>query len=1211
MRENNTYRSVLSRHKRRLSSLVDGLRARNIRQQTRGPSDDYLTLASSSLFSPAWYLLTYSDVAAAKLDPIQHYLDHGAREGRQPGPDFNSGGYLEANPDVAASGLNPLVHFIKYGRAEGRKFSVSVILPATNPTYWYFIGDSVDWLKAKPSLTGVGRVSTELFFAAIENSSNIEIKPCVFGDLPSGIVTASATDHVQYLSDELKRPLAGRPTAALAVEPRHSPLPGDHVFFTGLVWGPAFAERFKHLKSLGIRFSVLVHDIIPIENPDLVGPDYFKMFTEWMVTVLQTATVIYVSNDHVKQKIARFALLQKIQTVPTIVTITFGLRRAIGQQDSTRGAETAVIPEGQEFVLCVGTIDKRKNQLFLCRLWAQLAERLDDQALPLLVLAGRDDLKIAEADGAMAPLFARGKIRVLENLTDAEIADLYRRCLFTAFPSLSEGYGLPVVESLSYGKLCLTSDLPEIQANGGDFAWYFSTDDTDGAIDLFTRALGDQAARREAEDHILRDFVPAEWRDTFLDMLDTVPPVGFVPPPAGTTETGADVTFPGAQAYDTAAAFTKAARYCTDRNPDVSILIINWNAASLTLECIRQISSQTDSHTYEIIIADNGSAPDDVAKLRNLGPGIRLLELGRNRYFGEANNIAAEAAQGRYLCLLNNDAFVRGDWLTALITPLQTDPRVGATGPLFLYPDETIQEAGGIVDPGGYPIRFGRGEQEASAEILRPKFVDYISAAALLVPRDIFMAVGGFDLAYEPAYYEDTDLCLKIQALGHKVLYCPDARVVHIEGSSANGDAAATARRTALGDLNRDKFTARWGDYLKTRRQAHLRAVRQQFLPSAPLLPPMATLAPGVERPRAVVYTPYELTPGGGERFLLTLAMTLSELYDVTVVTPWRYSRLRLRNLGCEFNLDLSRLDVMIETEFAKADAPDLMVTLGNHIIPTAPARGKTNVYICQFPYPLGRPVAPADRETYAGYQKIIVYSHYTRAHIFANLSAYQLPDRPVEVLYPPVPLIQGEVPAKKRMILTVGRFFVGGHSKRHDVLIDVFKKIAPQFSEPVELHVAGSSMPGPEHMDYLAKIRAAAEGHPIHLHVNVSADALQALYRDTAIYWHGTGIGADLNGEPGKAEHFGITVLEAMSAQAVPFALNSGGPREIIADGQTGFLYDSPDTLAEKTLALLSKPNADQLKRMGTAARARAQMFSQDAFAEGVRALVDSLKPI
>ena len=102
----------------------------------------------------------------------------------------------------------------------------------------------------------------------------------------------------------------------------------------------------------------------------------------------------------------------------------------------------------------------------------------------------------------------------------------------------------------------------------------------------------------------------------------------------------------------------------------------------------------TDEAKYEIVVVDNGSSQHDLDGLRHLGDGVRLITLGCNRFFGEANNIAAEAARGRYLCFLNNDAFVQPGWMRPLIDPLAADPAIGATGPLS-FPRRKGSRGGG------------------------------------------------------------------------------------------------------------------------------------------------------------------------------------------------------------------------------------------------------------------------------------------------------------------------------------------------------------------------------------------------------------------------------------------------------------------------------------------------------------------------------------
>jgi GT2 family glycosyltransferase/glycosyltransferase involved in cell wall biosynthesis len=1215
-------------------------------------------LQACDFFQADWYLQNYPDVEAAGVNPALHYLKDGWREGRDPSPLFRTNWYLDQHADVRQAGINPLLHYIQHGLEEGRMPSPAAATaprPVTasdvdqqsqvedmvgidlakvperagsyppneaprrerprpvksQPRLWHFIGDSIDWLNAHQQLTGVGKVSSELFLASLECAASQRPTPCIFGKNTSELIAAPGSQEYEGFLRKigaLSQNGSLNPAPWSLTTGRDSPEPGDHVFFTGLVWTPTFTNLFKHLAQANIEFSVLVFDIIPIESPELVGRAAHKSFSEWLATTVNTASAIFVSSHLVKDQVLRWALLSGLEVKAEVIVVSFGLRNiddALSRGDLARDPLTAKV-DLEGFVLSVGTIDQRKNQILLCNIWNKLAQTIDLGKLPQLVLAGRDDLKVAQGAEEFFELVAAGKILILEGLSDRHLAGLYKACLFTAFPSLSEGYGLPVAESLQYGKLCLSSRLPVVQEHARDLVWYFSPDNLEDAVDLFSRAIQGPEMRIAAEMRISQEFCPPRWTETYETMAAAAERT-LRSPIVDTAAGHHRPRYAGAKEVDTIGALSKAARWCRAEDPDVSILIINWNAALLTLECIRQIFAQTDGYTYEIVLADNGSAPADVRKLRSLGGGIRLLELGCNRFFGEANNIAAEEARGRYVCLLNNDVFVQPGWLKALVQAMEENPDVGATGPMFLFPDGVVQEAGASVDAGGYPVRFGRGEKQASSNLSTPRFVDYISAATLLLGRDLFLEAGGFDLAYEPAYYEDADLCLKIQALGRKVLYCPDAMVIHIEGHSANDNAVAEARRKALGDLNRDKFVSRWGEYLRSRDEGALTSLRPHILPPErrPAELPSSKVQP---TQTAVVYTPFRLTPGGGESYLLTAAAILATRYSVWIVTPHRYSSLRLRNLGRELKIDLSALHLITEEEFLKTDCPDLMVTIGNHILPSTEGRGKVNIYLCQFPFPMDIACIDAQRSLLNNYGTILVYSDYARAHVYTGFSAHHLPPKPIAVVHPPVQQIAGDATSKKDMILSVGRFFVGGHSKRHDVLIETFKSIAFRFDRPVEFHLAGSSTPEPQHMDYLAQLMASARDFPIQFHVNPSAEQLHQLYRDAATYWHGTGIGADLVASPEKAEHFGISLVEAMSAQAVPFSLNSGGPREIIAHGETGYLYDTPDELAKLTLDLFDTASSERRVILGRAAARRAAEFSRENFSRRINDLVDDV---
>ena len=683
------------------------------------------------------------------------------------------------------------------------------------PRLWYYMGDTIDWLRAHPQLTGVGRVSTELFFAS-EATSDSPVWPCVLGKGASPVLKLASKEELEIVGHHTWRAanITSFDFGSDSSQDASSPGPGDHVFFTGFVWTQTFVELFARLTEQEIDFSVLVHDIIPIEYPELVGDEYSRSFLVWLTTTIKTANVIYVSTTRVGDQIARWALLSALAIKARIVPIAFGnngMESALSAAQIAADEQTAKV-DLDNFVLSVGTIDVRKNQTLLCRIWKELADRPGVENMPQLVLVGRDHINIAAAVPAVSSLFAANRIVVLSGLSDAQVAGLYKACLFTAFPSLEEGYGLPVAESLQFGKLCLSSSLPAIREHAGDLIWYFRPDDFNSALRLFVRAIEWPEEREKAEARIAREFRPRKWIGAYQTMVAAAQQAMQEPAQAFEPSNRREHVA-WAAPIDANLALRHANRWCSANEPEVSILIVNRNAASLTLECIRQIWMHTEGHLYEVIIADNGSSEEDLRRLQNLGVEVRLLELGCDRHSCEANNIAAEAAFGRYLCLLNNDAFVQPGWLGALVEPLAADPTIGVTGPLFLFPDGTVQEAGATIGERGYPIRFGRGNALETAGILQSKIVDYISAAAFLIPRDLFLQARGFDLAYEPSWSEDTDLCLKAQALGRKILFCPQSKVIRVEGSAANDNPAAEAGHKALGDPNRSKFASD-GEYI-------------------------------------------------------------------------------------------------------------------------------------------------------------------------------------------------------------------------------------------------------------------------------------------------------------------------------------------------------------------------------------------------------------
>ncbi len=263
-----------------------------------------------------------------------------------------------------------------------------------------------------------------------------------------------------------------------------------------------------------------------------------------------------------------------------------------------------------------------------------------------------------------------------------------------------------------------------------------------------------------------------------------------------------------------APAVSPRSRAAREAAPRVSIVVPVFNKVELTRQCFAALAGTTPRDLYEVLVVDNASTDGTREFLGSLSRPDRAIVNEENRGFVGACNQGIEASRGEWVLFLNNDTEPRQGWLEALLRTADADPRVGAVGARLVYPDGTLQEAGGLIFRDGSGWNFGRGDGapfgppfDATCE------VDYCSGAALMVRRDVLARLGGFDVRYAPAYYEDTDLCFGIRSLGLKVMYCADSTVVHHEGATAGTDVGSGFKRFQV--VNHAKFIEKWRDALE------------------------------------------------------------------------------------------------------------------------------------------------------------------------------------------------------------------------------------------------------------------------------------------------------------------------------------------------------------------------------------------------------------
>ena len=237
--------------------------------------------------------------------------------------------------------------------------------------------------------------------------------------------------------------------------------------------------------------------------------------------------------------------------------------------------------------------------------------------------------------------------------------------------------------------------------------------------------------------------------------------------------------------------------------PAVSVLVVLYNQAHLTLRCLQQLRAQ-QGVPLEVVLVDNASH-DATSQLLDRLDGVQVLRIQGNLGFLRATNQAAAVARGRTLLLLNNDAFPRPGALAAALATLEAEPQAGAVGGRLILPSGLLQEAGSIVWADGSTLGYGRGLPPEAGAVMFRRDVDYCSGAFLLTPRAVWQRLGGLDDAYAPAYYEETDYCLRLREAGLRVVYEPMAAVDHYEfGSEAKqGDALAATQH------NRRRFRER------------------------------------------------------------------------------------------------------------------------------------------------------------------------------------------------------------------------------------------------------------------------------------------------------------------------------------------------------------------------------------------------------------------
>ena len=298
------------------------------------------------------------------------------------------------------------------------------------------------------------------------------------------------------------------------------PRRGDLFVIAGAFWIYAHYDLIKYLRHNGVVFGLFVHDLIQIKNPQYVHKEATLVFRRSLIDALSIANFVLTNSHFVADEVKAFLAERPDFDLPVAaVPLATELRLKAKGVDARLPNDVADIL-ARDYVLCVGTIEVRKNHLLLIKIWERLANELGD-ALPDLVFVGKWGWDIAPLRKYLDETdFLDGRVHVVTNASDAALVELYRHCLMTTYVSFAEGFGLPVGESLAYGKPCVASRATSLPEVGGDFAKYIDPNDPDEGVKLFKALLTNRGEIDRWSADIKANYAPKTWRKFTYEFLD-------------------------------------------------------------------------------------------------------------------------------------------------------------------------------------------------------------------------------------------------------------------------------------------------------------------------------------------------------------------------------------------------------------------------------------------------------------------------------------------------------------------------------------------------------------------------------------------------------------------------------------------------------------------------------------------------------------------
>jgi len=399
---------------------------------------------------------------------------------------------------------------------------------------WFDVSDILGYFPDNRTPTGIQRVQIGILKAIYEGSEKKKISLCRFIEEKTGWFEVDFDKFIYVLNLSLSGSLSSdhewrSSVSQLFLSTVSSPIENfvekSVLFNLGTSWWlPNYFTHIRHAKNnSNIYYVPLIHDVIPAATPQYCAHDLVHEFIDWLMGVVQHADRYMTVSQSTKNDF--LAMSEKMHAGVNdndIKVVRLASEFRLSSSTLPRPQSILVTPlEHETYVLLVSTVESRKNQIGALDAWADLYRRHGEKKIPKLVIVGKKGFEshyfLQKLNDLLIP---KGLVIYIESVSDSDLEYLYRKCLFTIYPSFYEGWGLPITESLGYGKAVITADNSSLPEAGQGLAEIYSTNSQKDFVEKIEKLIFEKNYRIEIEKKIRDKFSERSWKKIADEMLD-------------------------------------------------------------------------------------------------------------------------------------------------------------------------------------------------------------------------------------------------------------------------------------------------------------------------------------------------------------------------------------------------------------------------------------------------------------------------------------------------------------------------------------------------------------------------------------------------------------------------------------------------------------------------------------------------------------------